>query len=113
MHPREVEVGAPEGNSRGIASNTPMAAATAGPSIVVGSLLTLDCRLLNVYWGSSSVSGTSGSLWMAGSRPPLPPPSPPAHIKTKIKNLDSMVWWSGGLGNISQDRQYMATAGKQ
>lgn len=83
MHSREVDVGGPKGNWRPIAK-IGMAATTAGACIMLGALLTLDCRLLNVYWGSSSVKGTSGSLWVAGSRAPLPSPSPPAHKEHQI-----------------------------
>ena len=83
MHSREVEMGASKGSCRRIASKDPMAAATAGACVVLSSLLAVDCRLLNVYWNSSSVKATTGSLWMAGSRPPLPAPSPPVSIKTR------------------------------
>ena len=81
MHSGEVVMGAPEGSCRQIASKNPMTAATAGACVALKSLLAVDCRLLNVYWGSGSVKGTGGSLWMAGSRPPLPSPSPPAITK--------------------------------
>ena len=90
MHSREVEVGAAQGSCRQIASKPPMAAATAGACIVLGGLLAVDCRLLNVYWGSSSFKGTGGSLWMAGSRPPLPSPSPTTLTKAgRSKGLNN------------------------
>lgn len=82
MHSRKVEVGSPQRHCR--CSKTTVAAAAARACINLGALLSLWCRLLNVYRGSSSVKGTGGSLWMAGSRAPLPASTPSAQVNISL-----------------------------
>ena len=82
-------MGGPKSDCR--CSKAAVAAATAGACVNMGRLLSLWCRLLNVHWGGSSVNGTGGSLWMAGSRAPLPASPPSAQTHTSLIPLMTVL----------------------